>query len=280
MMFNRSDGRTYDKVRPLNFQYDSLGYADASILFEMGNTKVLVSVSLQNSVPLFLKGRGVGWLTAEYSMLPCATHKRTNRESTQNHRNYRSVEISRLIGRCLRTTVDLTRLGERSLIVDCDVLQADGSTRVACITAASLVLELAVRRWMEAGILFENILKENLAAVSVGIVEGQPLLDLSFSEDNNASVDFNFVLTRGGKIIELQGTSEKEALSWKDFEKLKNLAICGVDSIFEFIDTKKSDLSKIVLQKKVAATLKKDSNNKSLKSKAKKPAFFSLENRL
>lgn len=261
MAFNRIDKRTYDKIRHIKFQFDPLGYASSSILFEMGNTKVLVSISLQNNVPLFLKGQGIGWLTAEYAMLPCATHKRTTRESTQNYRNFRSIEISRLIGRCLRTVLDLSLLGEKSIIIDCDVLQADGGTRVACITAASLALELAIKRWMDAGILQENILKEHLAAISVGVVDGQPLLDLSFNEDNNASVDFNFILTKSGKIIEIQGTSEKEALCWKDFEILKNLAIQGINSIFTVLEDNNN-----------ATSLKKSNSTRS--------AFFSLGNRL
>ena len=246
MELKRVDGRTLNQVRPINFQYDALGYADASILFEIGNTKVLVSVTLQKKVPLFLRGSGTGWLTAEYAMLPSATQKRTVRDSNQSQKNARGVEISRLIGRCLRTVVDLSNFGERTIIIDCDVLQADGGTRVACVTAASMALKLAEIRWLSVGILRNNIIKDSLAAISAGRVDGQLYLDLSFDEDSRADADFNFILTESGKIIEIQGTSEKEPLDWSEFEGLKNLAVDGVDFIFNFLKDESKTLNKII----------------------------------
>jgi ribonuclease PH len=230
--FRRMDGRAPEQIRPVLIQYDVYGYADASILYEQGNTKILVGVTLQPTVPPFLKGQKTGWLSAEYAMLPTATKQRTQRESSQSQRNARSVEISRLIGRCLRTAVDLAALGERSICVDCDVLQADGGTRTACITAASLALELATQRWHVSGITEVNIFKACLAALSVGVVQGQPLVDLAYHEDSRADADFNFVFTEQMAIVEIQGTSEKIPVSNDCFEQLKSLALAGTKDLF------------------------------------------------
>lgn len=232
MIALRNDGRTCDQVRPLVITYDPFGYADASVLLEMGGTKVLASINLQNGVPQFLKGTNRGWLTAEYAMLPSSTRGRTMRESSQQRRNARSLEISRLIGRSLRCAVDLSSLGERTIYIDCDVLQADGGTRTASITAASLALEIAVERWLQSGQIKKNILIESIAAISVGIVSGRIYLDLAQYEDNVAEVDFNFVLTRSGKVIEIQGTSEKKPLSWENFDQVKQYALQGVETLF------------------------------------------------
>jgi ribonuclease PH len=229
---SRHDGRSFSQIRPIKLQYDAFGYADASLLFELGQTKVLVSVSLQQSVPPFLKGQRTGWISAEYSMLPCATQQRTIRESNLAQRNARSVEISRLIGRCLRSCINMNMLGERSILIDCDVLQADGGTRVASITAASLALNLAVQRWMQAGLIEENIVNELVAAISVGVVDGKLITDLSYVEDKDADADFNFVISHSGSLIEIQGTSEKKPISWVQFEELKNLALKSVEEIF------------------------------------------------
>ncbi|MFA6263296.1 MAG: ribonuclease PH [Candidatus Babeliales bacterium] len=230
--FRRADNRASEQIRPVSIQYDVFGCADASILYEQGNTKVLVGVTLQPMVPPFLKGQRTGWLSAEYAMLPTATKQRTQRESSQNQRNARSVEISRLIGRCLRTTINLASLGERSIYIDCDVLQADGGTRTACITAASLALELACQRWHAAGVTTVNVFKEQLAAISVGVVQGIPLVDLVYSEDSNADADFNFVFTKHMAIVEIQGTSEKTPVSNDCFDQIKNLAIAGTKDLF------------------------------------------------
>ena len=233
-MQSRPDGRLFNQIRSIKLQYDAFGYADASLLLELGQTKVLAAISLQQSVPPFLKGQRTGWLSAEYSMLPCATQQRTLRESGLAQRNARSVEISRLIGRCLRTCINLDRLGERSILIDCDVLQADGGTRVASITAASLALNLAVQRWVQAGFIEENIINELVAAVSVGVVGGELVSDLNYIEDKDAEADFNIVLSRGGKLIEIQGTSEKAPISWDQFEQLKVLAQKSIEEIFLF----------------------------------------------
>ncbi len=279
MELKRIDGRTLNQVRPINFKYDALGYADASILFEIGNTKVLVSVTLQNKVPFFLRGSGTGWLTAEYAMLPSATQKRTVRDSNQNQKNARGVEISRLIGRCLRTVVDLSNFGERTIIIDCDVLQADGGTRVACVTAASMALKLAEARWLDAGILRNNIIRDSLVAISVGRVDGQLYLDLSFDEDSRADADFNFILTESGKIIEIQGTSEKEPLDWSEFEGLKKLAINGVDFIFNFLKSASNTLSKIIDEKSIKIEKESYRSGQNKKQNHKTP-FFSIGSRL
>lgn len=258
MSFQRCDGRACNQVRPIKFSSNVFGYAQSSVLWEQGNTKVLVSITLQQGVPPFLKGQKTGWLNAEYSMLPCATHQRTVRESSQNNRNGRSVEISRLIGRCMRTCVDLGELGERTILVDCDVLQADGSTRVAAISAASLALDQAVRQWYDDKIIGNSILKNSIAAVSVGMINGKHCLDLCYEEDSGADADFNIVLTMSGNIVEIQGTAEKNVVSWQDFENLQALARKGVDDIF-------------------SATRKKNDN--PVASSQKTP-LFSLGNRI
>jgi len=215
-------------------------------LFELGNTKVMVSISLQDKVPKFLKGGGKGWLTAEYAMLPSATKTRTRRESTLGQRNSRSVEISRLIGRCLRCVVNLDGFGERTIVVDCDVLQADGGTRVASITAASLLLEVAQQRWLEAGIIKKNILKQQIAAISVGVLRDHVYLDLAQNEDSSADADFNFILTKSGDVVEVQGTSEQKPTSWENFEILKKTALSGVEQLFAMSSIIASPSQKIV----------------------------------
>lgn len=265
MTNKRLDGRSFSELRQIKCEVDAFGHADASVLFELGNTKVLASVSLQPNVPPFLKGHRVGWLTAEYAMLPCATQQRTIRETNQFQRNARNVEISRLIGRCLRTIVNLEQLGERTIMVDCDVLQADGSTRVASITAASLALEQAVSRWLAQGIIEQNIIKEPIVAVSAGIIHNTPYLDLSYQEDNQAEADFNFVMTQQGNIIEIQGTAEKRAISWTLFEDLKTLAQQGATTIFSWIQENQGKLI---------------STANTTNTPLNKPPLFSLANRM
>ncbi len=270
-MSKRNDQRNFDQIRSIKLQYDAFGYADASLLFELGQTKVLVSVSLQQSVPPFLKGQKVGWLSAEYSMLPCATQQRTLRESSSVQRNSRSVEISRLIGRCLRSCVNLDKIGERSILIDCDVLQADGGTRVASITAASLALNLAVQRWIQAGLIEENIVTELIAAISVGIVDDQLVTDLNYLEDKNAEADFNFVISGSGNLIEVQGTSEKKPMSWEHFERLKDLALKSVKDIFDAC-------SQVVPPCKILTL--PDNGTKHYSRGYSHPGIFSLENRI
>lgn len=229
-------GRAYNEVRPIYLQYDVFGNSDASVLFIQGGTKVLVSVTLQDGVPAFLKGQKQGWLAAEYAMLPCAPNKRIVRESSQQNKNSRSVEISRLIGRSLRSVVDTFAIPEKTVWIDCDVLSADGGTRVASITAASIALKIAQDRWLNNGKISRNILKEEIAAISVGVVNNQIYLDLDFALDSKASTDFNFVVTRSNKLIEIQGTAEKEPLSLEAFEELKRIALVGIAQVFNAID--------------------------------------------
>lgn len=260
MVITRNDGRAFNQVRPLTIIYDPFGYADASVLFSIGNTKVFVSVSIKESVPRFLKGQKIGWLTAEYAMLPTSTNRRSVRDGSQSQKNARGVEISRLIGRSLRSVVSLNDFGERSILVDCDVLQADGGTRTACITAANIALSLAEKRWLQSGKINSSFIKKEIAAISAGIVNGQICLDLSQVEDNRAEADFNFVLTRSGDIVEVQGTAEKCPAAWEDFEHLKKLALHGVEQLFEAQDCE---------------MIEKDSGiNKNIKS-----SIFSLGNR-
>lgn len=233
----RANNRQYNELRPLKVVYDIYSNAAGSTLFEIGNTKILCSVVLQNGVPHFLRGKGAGWLTAEYSMLPASTPIRTIRETTAQKRSGRTIEISRLIGRSLRSIVNLQGLGEHTIFIDCDVLQADGSTRTACVTGAYLALKAAESRWLAAGIIRAPIITEELAAISVGInQQGQAMLDIDYAEDSNINADFNFVLTRSGKIIEMQGTAEATPIAWEAYEKLRLLALHGVSCLGEFFD--------------------------------------------
>ena len=233
---SRAFGRKYDELRTIKISYNVFGYAPGSVLFELGNTKILCSVSMVSGVPPFLKGTKTGWLTAEYAMLPTSGHTRLSREGTQLKRNDRAIEISRLIGRALRSAVNLSLLNERTILVDCDVLQADGSTRTASITGAYIALKMAMNYWIESGQLVNSILTDAVSAVSVGFINGQALLDLDFEEDSMIDSDYNFVLTQSDSIIEIQGTAEKNALTWQDFEKIKDLAITGNKKLFASID--------------------------------------------
>lgn len=235
----RADGRSLDQLRPITVSYDAYGYADASVLLELGNTKVLCAVSLQPGVPSFLKGTKTGWLKAEYAMLPAATHERTQREACATTRSGRSVEISRLIGRSLRAMVNMAVIGERTVVVDCDVLQADGGTRTACITAASLALAKANERWFAQNLITRSALTEPIVGVSVGVKEQQAMLDLSFQEDSSVDADFNVVFTKSGTIIELQGTVEGQPVSWQTFEAVWKVASAGASTLFDLFEQKK-----------------------------------------
>ncbi|MDR3550905.1 MAG: ribonuclease PH [Candidatus Babeliales bacterium] len=233
----RSGGRANDHLRPLKASFDVFGYTAGSILFEIGNTKVLCSVTMQPSVPPFLKGKGTGWLSAEYSMLPTATTIRTQRESTTMKKNGRSVEISRLISRALRSVIALDKLGERTITIDCDVLQADGGTRTACITGAYFALEHALNYWVSIKQVSPLVLKDSIVAVSAGIFQGVAVLDPDFAEDSAIDSDFNFVITKSDAIIEVQGTAEKQPVTWDQFEQLKNLALSGSHQLFDYFAT-------------------------------------------
>ena len=257
--FIRSGQRAYDQLRPLRVSYDVYKYAASSTLFELGNTKILCSVTLQQGVPHFLRGKKTGWLTAEYSLLPAATPIRTVREVTANKRSGRTIEISRLIGRALRSVSRLDVLGEQTIFMDCDVLQADGGTRTACITAAYLALRAAQTRWLEERLITRDLLVDELAAVSVGVSDEMPILDLDFMEDSGTEADFNFILTRSQKVIEIQGSAERFPLSWDLYESMKVLAQKGVLDLFEFYDNNHYRLP----SESLAATLRAPMNEYS-----------------
>lgn len=225
--FKRLDGRSAAQLRPVVFNRGFTRYAEGSVLVAFGETKVLCNASVEESVPPFLRGEGRGWVTAEYAMLPRATHTRSPRESIRGKVGGRTHEIQRLIGRALRAAVDLEALGERSLLIDCDVLQADGGTRTAAITGAFVALADALDGLVQKGILPASPIRENVAAVSVGIVEGVPCLDLNYDEDFRASVDMNFVVTESGRFVEVQGTAEEEPFTLAELDALRNLALAG-----------------------------------------------------
>lgn len=230
---HRSDGRQHNQVRPVHITYDVYEYAAGSVLFELGKTKILCAVSLQNGVPQFLRSKGVGWLTAEYALLPTSTVTRTQRESTLAKKDGRSVEIARFIGRCFRSVVDLSGFGEKTIAIDCDVLQADGGTRTASITGSFLALIQAQERWLASKVIGAPLIRENITAISVGIVQEQALLDLSYEEDMAASADFNFVISQSDTIIEMQGGAERRPVPWDEFEIIKNMARLGSSQLFE-----------------------------------------------
>jgi ribonuclease PH len=229
----RADHRKDDQLRSLSVVKNVFPYAAGSVLFKLGNTKVLCAVTVTQGVPPFLRGKKKGWLTAEYSMLPAATHARTQREGVTLKRSGRSVEISRFLGRCLRTIVNLDSLGESTITIDCDVLQADGGTRVASLCGAYLALKNSPG--------LKHLLKDELAAVSVGIYEGTPLLDLDYKEDSSIDSDFSFVLTRSGSVIEVHGSAEKKGFSWDQYTKIQELACKGAEEIFAFYATLDKD---------------------------------------
>lgn len=224
----RADGRQPDELRPVQLTSDFMPYAEGSVLIETGQTRVICAVSVEESVPPFRKGQGIGWLTAEYRMLPRATQTRTARESARGHPDGRTYEIQRLIGRALRSILDFARLGERMLIVDCDVLQADGGTRTAAITGSCVAVALATRRLRERGVIEQDPLIRQIAAVSVGIVNGVPMLDLNYEEDSHAEVDLNLVMTAGGDYVEVQGTAEREPFSRDQLDALLALGRRGI----------------------------------------------------
>ncbi|HEY5155506.1 MAG TPA: ribonuclease PH [Acidimicrobiales bacterium] len=227
----RPDGREPDQLRPISFERDFTTQTDGSILVTAGNTIVLCTASVDEGVPRWMKGKGKGWVTAEYSMLPGASNERIRREVTKGSPGGRTHEIQRLIGRSLRAVCDMVLLGERQILVDCDVLQADGGTRTASINGAYLALHDALTRLVQRGDLKEHPLTEACAAVSVGIVGGIPLLDLPYVEDSTAEVDMNVVMTASGRFIEVQGTAEGMAFSRGELDELLVLAELGIGEI-------------------------------------------------
>jgi ribonuclease PH len=230
----RNDGRTAAALRPVTITRRFTKHAEGSVLIEFGDTKVLCTASVEESVPPFLKGKGTGWVTAEYAMLPRATHTRSPREATKGKQSGRTLEIQRLIGRSLRAVTDLGKLGERSVYIDCDVIQADGGTRTASITGAYVALVDALMTLKTKGLLAEIPLKEAVAAVSVGIVGGEALLDLNYPEDSSAEVDMNFVITSSGRFVEVQGTAEAEPFTVAEMDAMRDLALEGVGQLFVF----------------------------------------------
>lgn len=228
---NRPDGRTPGQLRPVSFQRGYTRYAEGSVLVCFGETRVLCNATVEEKVPPFLKGTGQGWVTAEYAMLPRATHSRSPREATRGKVGGRTHEIQRLIGRSLRAVVDLEKLGERTIQIDCDVIQADGGTRTAAITGSYLALVDALTGLQNSGLLAASPLRDSVAAVSVGIVDGVPLLDLNYAEDSRAEVDMNLVVTGDGRFVEIQGTAEAEPFSNAQFDLLRELGLAGCQQL-------------------------------------------------
>jgi ribonuclease PH len=230
MTFQRTDKRECDQIRNTKITPNISPYAEGSALIEVGGTKVICTASVEEKVPLFLRNKGVGWVTAEYGMLPRATNTRTQRETQRP--SGRTAEIQRLIGRSLRAIVDTRVLGERQIFLDCDVIQADGGTRCASITGAYVALALACRRILKTGRISHNPIMSEVAAISVGMIEGTPILDLAYVEDSTAEVDMNVVCTGEGKFIELQGTAEREPFTREQMDNMLLLADKGIKELF------------------------------------------------
>lgn len=229
---SRPSGRKPDQLRPVNLTRRFTKHAEGSVLIECGDTHVLCTASVEETVPAFLRGKGQGWVTAEYGMLPRATHTRTAREASKGKQTGRTQEIQRLIGRALRAVVDLKGLGERTITIDCDVLQADGGTRTASITGGYVALVDACERLMGRRALSKSPIHGQVAAVSVGIVGGAPVLDLDYAEDSQAETDMNVVMNNGGAFVEVQGTAEGHAFRRNELDSMLNLAAAGLGQLF------------------------------------------------
>jgi len=238
----RSDGRRPKQLRPLTITPGYIKTADGSVLIEMGGTRVICTAKLEDRVPPFLRNSGKGWITAEYGMLPGSSETRIGRESSRGRVGGRTHEIQRLIGRSLRTIADLRSLGEKTIWIDCDVIQADGGTRTASITGAYVALAEGVRKWLTRGLIGIDPIRDAVAAVSIGIIEGKILLDLCYEEDSKADVDMNFVMTGSGKFIEVQGTAEASPFTKKQMERMADIAQQGIKDLLN-------------VQKKVIASL-------------------------
>ncbi len=232
----RPDGRKNDELRPIHIEKNFIKNADGSVLIEVGNTRVICTASIENKVPPFLKDQKKGWITAEYGMLPRSTPVRMLRESTAGRVGGRTHEIQRLIGRALRAIVDLEKLGERTIWIDCDVIEADGGTRTASITGGYLALKEAIKKAIETGMLNSNPIKDSVGAISVGIISGEPRLDLCYTEDSQAEVDMNIVMTGSGKLIEVQGTAEILPFSKENLLQLLALAEKGIKELLRLIN--------------------------------------------
>ncbi|MEI7640859.1 MAG: ribonuclease PH [bacterium] len=246
----RNDKRKNNELRKIIITRNFTKYAEGSVLIEFGETKVICTASVSNDVPPFLKGKGKGWVTAEYSMLPRATNTRNQRDASKGKVNARAQEIQRLIGRALRGIVDTTKLGERTITIDADVIQADGGTRTAAITGAYVALVDAVDKMLEKKQITTSPLKDSIAAVSVGIISGTPMLDLNYIEDSSADVDMNVVMTGAGKFVELQATGENSTFDDKQLIELLDLASSGI--------------KKIMLEQKKALKTKKNTGGKNV----------------
>lgn len=236
----RPSGRTASQIRPITFTRQFTAHAEGSVLVEFGNTKVICTASVIEGVPRFMKGQGKGWITAEYGMLPRATHTRNDREAARGKQGGRTMEIQRLIGRALRTAVDLKLLGENTITIYCDVIQADGGTRTASITGACVALVDALNFMRAKGLIKTNPLNFMVAAVSVGVYKGTAVADLDYAEDSNAETDMNIVMTETGKIIEIQGTAEEAPFSFEEMQQMMEL---GKHAIREIIDEQKRVLA-------------------------------------
>jgi len=230
MNYKRHDDRSHDQIRATKITPNISPYAEGSALIEVGGTKVICTASVEDRVPMFMRNKGLGWVTAEYAMLPRATNTRTQRETQRP--SGRTAEIQRLIGRSMRAIVDTKKLGERQIYLDCDVIQADGSTRCASITGAYVALALACRKLVKTGVISTNPILSEVAAVSVGIIENTPIVDLAYVEDSEAEVDMNIVCTGEGKFIELQGTAEREPFSREQMDEMLKLAEKGIHELF------------------------------------------------
>jgi ribonuclease PH len=232
-MFYRSDNRAPDQMRPVKITPNFISTAEGSALIEVGNTRVICTATIDEAVPAWMRNSGKGWITSEYGMLPRSTLTRTAREASKGKPSGRTQEIQRLIGRSLRAVVDLKQLGERTIWIDCDVIQADGGTRTASITGAFVALGIALSRLVEAGTLKSVPLRDFVAATSVGIVDGEILLDLAYDEDSRAEVDMNFVMTGSGKMIEVQATAEQVPFDDAQLQRMMELAKKGVQDLIE-----------------------------------------------
>ncbi len=227
----RNNNRQNNEKREVNFKLDVNIHAEGAVLVSFGQTKVICTASVDDKAPPFLRGENKGWVTAEYAMLPRATNVRNVRESIRGKLSGRTMEIQRLVGRALRSVVDLTKLGERSIIIDCDVIQADGGTRTASITGGFVALKLAVNKLIEEGIISENPIKEYLAAISVGVCDGETILDLEYEEDSKAEVDMNIVMTEKGNFVEIQGTGEETTFTDEQLFEMLAYAKKGINEL-------------------------------------------------
>lgn len=236
----RPSGRTTSQIRPVTITRNFTAHAEGSVLIEIGETKVLCNATVEVGVPRFMKGKGKGWVTAEYGMLPRSTHTRNNREAARGKQSGRTMEIQRLIARSLRAAVDLTALGENTITVDCDVIQADGGTRTASITGACVALVDAINYMRKQNIIKTNPLKHLIAAISVGVYKGTPIADLEYLEDSEADTDMNVIMTEDGRLIEVQGTAEEEPFT---FDEMQEMLALAKNAIGELIDEQKKAIA-------------------------------------